>query len=92
MALSCKQTIPPNHDSKDPNSDPILLERVYICTSHAKLCMLDKLYLHLVYAWNLIPKDLSTLCIAQVKALLSSMGFNGGSVQLKMDTNLSKTT
>ena len=94
--LSCDQRLAPDRDKKDSKWDPILpipLERVHICTLHAELCILDKLlYLHLVYAWTLIPTELSAHCISRAEKLLSDMGFHGGHVRLKEDKKMSGKT
>ena len=65
--MSYDQDKPPCHDLEDTNGNPILsipLIRVHVCSLHARLKILEKLFmLHGNYAWNMerVQSDKSSL-------------------------------
>ena len=94
--LSCMQGVPPNRDSTDKDWSPILsipLNRVHVCTLHARLRMLDKLLkLHINYAWNMEPEFRRQEAIRALESVLSRVGLHGGAVTLTKDQKTSGST
>ena len=76
--------------------NPILsipLNRVQVCTLHARLRILDKLLmLHVNYAWNMEPVTRREECIRALEEALSSVGLHAGAVSLSKDRKNPNTT
>ena len=73
--------------------DPILLNKlqnIHTCMLHVEIRILNKLIcLQLDYTYSIKPSNIANDCIDRYEILLSKMGFHGGQVHLRKDTNLS---